>query len=56
MVSNYGVDTTGMTFSASVTSTNVSMTITYTFSSIVPLLSIPDISLSAMSQLPLSAS
>jgi len=56
VVSTYGVSTTDMTFSATSSSTAVSITITYTFSTIVPILSIPDISLNAMSQLPLSAS
>jgi len=56
VVSTYGVSTTNMTFSATSSATIVSITITYTFSTIIPLLSIPDISLNAKSQLPLSAS
>lgn len=56
VMTTYGVDTTGVSVVASSTSTTVTITITFTFSSIVPLLSIPDITLNAMSQVPIGTS
>lgn len=56
VVSSYGVDTTDMTFDVTSSASTISVQITYTFYSLVPLVAIPDIELSAKSQVPLSAS
>ena len=56
VVATYGVDTTDMTITASISSTTVLVTITMTFTALVPMLSLPDISLSAKSQIPLATS
>lgn len=56
VVTTYGVDSTNMTFTATVSASTVTIDITYTFSSLVPLVAIPDIELSAKSQVPLTTS
>ena len=56
IISNYGVPTSGMTVSATSTATYISIQASYTFQTIIPLLSIPDISLTAMSRVPISSS